>query len=368
MWIIQQPKPSKRPDTSSVEPKADGPERVSSATRLQKRQIGSDDNGRSDDNEHQPKRARLTRKNLALFDRMAEKKGINTASSTPLESTVDSSTRTTSTTTAGFAIKVRKNGILRAPYSKPPTNLEDIRNRFAGSRETPSPTESVYKRYINRIEGVPNEATMVVEVSGKLLKEYDDEGYQRAFNQVFTAFPKDVGFNNGLSAPQPDFVEGLRMEEYLPFPIDTHIGGAVLYKDNPYSLTLPHLVGEWKGSGKDMTEARLQSAYNGAALVYARNRALSLIGESDPPGHAKVTTFTTDGTNLNFFAHYTALSEDDTLEYHQYPIDSINLANSHQQYKDGRRAIRNAQDYAKKQSYALKDQLKGHWKQRRGAC
>jgi hypothetical protein len=66
---------------------------------------------------------------------------------------------------------------------------------------------------------------MVFEVGGKLLKEYDDEGYKRAFNQGFTGFPKDLGFNNGLSAPQPDFVEGLEMQEYDPFPVDEHVKG-----------------------------------------------------------------------------------------------------------------------------------------------
>lgn len=116
-----------------------------------------------------------------------------------------------------------------------------------------------------------------------------------------------------------------------------------------------------------MAEARLQSAYNGAALVYARNQALSHLGTPDPRGHAEVTTFTTDGTTLNLFAHYAIPSEDGTLEYHQYPITSANLLKSHQEHKEGRRGLRNEQDYARKQSYAMRDQLKEHWKQRRGA-
>ncbi len=115
-----------------------------------------------------------------------------------------------------------------------------------------------------------------------------------------------------------------------------------------------------------MEEARLQSAYDGAALVYARNQALSYLGKSDPPGHAEVTTFTTDGTNLNQFAHYAAQSEDGTLEYHQYPVKSTNLIDSHQGLRDGRRGLRNEQDHARNQSRALRDQLKENWKQHRG--
>jgi hypothetical protein len=38
------------------------------------------------------------------------------------------------------------------------------------------------------------------------------------FDQAFTGFPKNAGFNNGLSAPQPGFVEGLEMEEYDTSP------------------------------------------------------------------------------------------------------------------------------------------------------
>ncbi len=236
------------------------------------------------------------------------------------------------------------------------------------SRETASPPESEYENYIYQVEVAPNEATMVGEML-PLLKSCRGQGYHRVLNQPFTGFPKEVGFNNGQSAPQPDLVEGLEKREYRPFPVDELISGAVLYKDDPYSVTLPHLAGEWKGRGKDMDEARQQSAFDGAALVYARNQAVSRLGkaQADPPAHAEVITFTTDGTNLNMFAHYAAPSEDGALEYHQYPITSTNLINSHQGLKDGRRWLRNGQDHAREQSYALRDQLKEHWKQQRSA-
>ncbi|KAK0612313.1 hypothetical protein B0T17DRAFT_499792 [Bombardia bombarda] len=362
----QPPNPLKRPSTTPPEVRTEEQERASPATLLRKRHIDSDGN----DNEHQLKRARLTRKNLAEFN-MAKKKGANKGAnkvsvSGPPESTIESSsTKTTSITTSGFAILTYKNGILPSSLSQPPANLKDIRERHAQSRRSASPTESEFKRYAKKVEGACNEATLVVETSGTLLKDYDDDGYNRVFNQAFTGFPKNVGFNNGLSAPQPDFAEGPEMQEYRPFPIDNRVNGAVLYKDNPRSLALPHLAGEWKSRGKDMEEAKLQSAYDGAALVYARAQALSYLGKPDPFGHAEVTTFTTDGTNLNLFAHYATRSEDGTLEYHQYPIKSTNLIDSHQALKDGRRGLRNEQDHAKKQSYDLRDQLKEHWRKHR---
>jgi hypothetical protein len=304
--------------------------------------------------------ARLTRKNLTLFDKMAKKKTSGTTDGS-------STTKTTSTTSSGFADKARNNGILDPHSSKPPTNLESIRKKHAKSRKTASPPESAYGLYANRIETAGNEATIVVEASGRLLKEYDDKGYPRAFNRAFTNYPKDVGFNNGLSAPQPDFAEGLEKEEFRPFPVGDYIPGASLYQDDPHSLTLPHVAGEWKGPAGDMREARMQSAYDGAALVHTRTQALAYMGKEDPPGHAEITTFTTDGTNLNLYAHYAAPSAEDrdTLEYHQYPVSSTNIASTYQGYKDGRKSLRNAQDHAKTQSEQLRDQLKQHWKQNR---
>ncbi|KAJ2996541.1 hypothetical protein NUW58_g943 [Xylaria curta] len=359
------PEPPKRLCASLLEPKVEEPEQVSPATWSRKRQIGCG----VDKNRHQLKRARLTRKNVALFNRMARKNEANKASaSASLESAVGlSTTKTTSTTSTGFDVRARKNGMLDPRSSKPPTNLKDLEKRHTQSRGSASPTESAYKGYVDTVERAGNEATMVVEASERLLKRYPNGGYTRSFKRAFTAFPKDVGFNNGLTTPQPDFVEGLEMQDYLPFPVDEHVNGAVLYMDDRYSVTLPHIAGEWKGPDGRITEATLQSGYDGAALVYARNQALSLIGKPDPPGHAEVTTFTTDGANINFYAHYAALSGDDTLEYHQYRYASVNLIDNHLEHKRGYRGVRNEQDHARKESCALRDQLMDYWRQHRDA-
>ncbi|KAK4134963.1 hypothetical protein BT67DRAFT_360119, partial [Trichocladium antarcticum] len=319
------------------------------------------------------KRTQLTRRNLVLFNKMGKTKTGSNKVSSPSDSSdrATTTTKTISTTSSGFEARAYQNGIIGPRYSKPPTNIREIEGQHARPRETASPTESEHKRYACTISKAGNKATVVVEVSEKLLKKYDDDdGYVRSFNRAFTGFPKDVGFNNGLSAPQPDFVEGPEMQEYRPFPIHEYVPGAVLYKDDRYSVTLPHLAGEWKGPDVNIAEATLQSGYDGAALVYARNQALEFIGKPDPPGHGEVRTFTTDGTNINFYVHYAVPSEggDGTLEYHQYQYASANVKDTYQGHKDGRRGIRNEQDYARDQSYALKDQLKLHWKQRHGVC
>lgn len=224
---------------------------------------------------------------------------------------------------------------------------------------------SEYNSYVRTLPKAFNGVARGIKVGKTLQKGYDDESYQPAFNQAFTGFPKDVGFNNGLSPPQPDFVEGLGVVEFEPFPIE-HVSGAVLYKDNPLSTALPHIAGEYKGPRGSMEKARLQCAYDGAALVYARNKALALIGKPDPLGHAKITTFATDGKNIDFFTHYAARGDDGKLKYHQYPIGSCVITNSHYGYKDCWRQLQNEQDYAREQSYALRDQLVNHWEEREG--
>lgn len=262
---------------------------------------------------------------------------------------------------SGFAMQASKNGILDPFESKTPVNVGDIRERHAQSRETASPTESMYKNYTKAIRLAPNEASIANEVSRRLLKEYPDEGYYQAFKKAFTGFPSGAGFNNGLSIPKPDFVEGLSAKEFRTFPIEDYIDGAVLYEDNPDSMALPHLAGEFKRPGGDMKLAGLQGAYDGAALVYGRNQALDYIGKPSIAGHANVTTFTTDGTNLNLFGHYATPAKGGTTEYHQYAINSVILTNSHQDFKNGFKQLRNAQDHARGESYQLRDQLKEHW-------
>lgn len=143
-------------------------EQVPANPPSRKQQIAVDSN----DNKPQPKRAQLTRKNLALFDKMGKKKDSQNST------TASQKTKTTSTTASGFADQAYKNGILPPRHSKPPTNLEDIYERHAKCRATASPTESEYKRYTNKVGRAFNEATMVVETSRRMFKDYnDDEGY-----------------------------------------------------------------------------------------------------------------------------------------------------------------------------------------------
>ncbi len=52
-----------------------------------------------------------------------------------------------------------------------------------------------------------------------------------------------------------------------------------------------------------MEKAKLLSAYDGAALVYARNQALSYLGKSDPPAMLRSQPFTTQTAAFSGSSH-----------------------------------------------------------------
>ena len=310
------------------------------------------------------KRLRLTRKNLARFDKMGNDH-LDSTDSADVDCDMSlGSTKTISASSSAFFLQARKNGVHIDGESPAPANHGARRKRAARSRGTPSPTASEHGRFVKKIRKAGNEATVTVQFCQDVLKSASSEDYAASFNRAFTGLPQNLGFNDGLSAPQPDFVAGTVMESYLPFAVDEYLSGAVLYKEDPYSVTLAHLAGEWKGPNIDLDKATRQGGYDGAALVYARHQALSYLGKPDPPSHAEVTTFTANGKALEFYSHYRAQTEDGAgaLDYHQHREASYDLR-EFDQYKAGRRHFRNVQDDAEDESRALRDQLKEHWRQ-----
>jgi hypothetical protein len=238
-------------------------------------------------------------------------------------------------------------------------NVDHQRERLDRARATPSSTESEYQLTAYKIQTAENEQTVLLETS-TLLKGYE-RGYRRVYNQPFNDFPKNVGFNNGLSPAQPDMGEGLDLTQFDLFPIreETSLGAAVP-SSGPNAIALPHLAGEWKGPGKDMNFARNQAAYDGASMVYTRNEACSFLGSPDPIDYAYVQTFTTDGTTLNTFTHFSTESQGQ-VKYHQYPTSSSFLISSYTDFKKSRRRLMNLQDDAKETSERLRDKLNEKW-------
>lgn len=265
-------------------------------------------------------------------------------------------------TAASFPDRVLANGIQPPATSKPPSNLAQLKIQISRQREeSPSPSESELKIMVSKLRAVPNEQTILLRTS-QLLKEYgeEDNGYVKVYNQAFTAFPKNLGFNNGLLAAQPDMVEGLEMPAFAPFPIREKLGGAAVPNPGWGAITLPHIAGEWKGPGGLIEVARNQAAYDGACMVYGRNKALLFADSPDLVGYAQVFTFITDGEMLQTFAHYSS-HEQGKVVYYQYPIADPTLLLSYNSLKESRQLLRNLQDMAKEASEKLRDDLLRKW-------
>ncbi|KAK3985096.1 hypothetical protein QBC44DRAFT_335789 [Cladorrhinum sp. PSN332] len=144
------------------------------------------------------------------------------------------------------------------------------------------------------------------------------------------------------------------------------IPGILVDTNNDNSIVLPHISGEWKKLESGVSIAGKQAAYDGAALVYGRNQALEAMDIADPAGHASIITFATNGRTLDIFAHYSEPSKDDEIKahYYQHRLATSDLHASYQTFRDGRRMLRNAQDYALEQLYQLRDQLEGHYRKK----
>ncbi|KAI0105040.1 hypothetical protein GGR51DRAFT_201524 [Nemania sp. FL0031] len=302
------------------------------------------------------KKARLTRQNLALFNNTVE-----------LESESSKATLVSQTTwTTSFPHKAQENGISLRIFPVPPSNIEDLRRCFLQPNDLPAKSKGKFQRYMKSIDRAHNKAMVSGAIKQYILKDYmedEDEDdptphYISVENSPFKDFPENVGFNDNLPPPRPDFTEGVWSESFGEFPIQELSGAVPIRGVNGVDIALPHIAGEWECSGGDMDRARIQSAYTGAALVYARNQALECLGKSDPPRHASVITFATDGTLIRFYAHYACTDKGGSLKYYQYLIGMRLFTDSHDEFNLCRQKLQNLRDFAKEQAESLRDQLK----------
>lgn len=312
-----------------------------------------------------PSPAPLTKQNLRLLEEMTGSKQPSTVKSTTTSSRDETASRakTTSTTQSGFEEKLRANGVLPTTASsrQPPGNRAQIRTYLDKTRASASPTLSQHEDYIDAYTNAGNEADMVHVFSTHVLKEptrqLRKQGYDSNRDKQWVDFPRDVGFNNSLSAPKPDIIEGYRKGAFPP-TISELGGAATLVKEHPNYAALPHLALELKNKGADMHLAERQAAYDGAAMVYGRSKALQFLGQKDVHGKASVVTATTDGLTYNIFGHYSAVDADtEQTQYHQNRL-AIGALDGYEDFKDGYRRVRNMQDWAREQSTDLQDQMR----------
>lgn len=255
--------------------------------------------------EHSPPRLPpLTEKNLLI---------INSESSS--NTTVSSGSKTTSSNLEFmFAMEARRNGILELFEADRPTNSNAILKRLHARWRSKPPTKEEFEKYRNRVRKSMNENTTAYFLQSHILNlDNAKEGSSFAFNQPLNGIPKNVGFNYDIPTPQTDSMQGLDQQQFHQTPLE-QIPGALVDTKKKNSIVLPHMAGEWKKLESGVQNAEEEVAYDGAALMYTRNRALEAMGTADRTGRASVITFTTNGRVFDIFAHYTAPSKDGKTE------------------------------------------------------
>lgn len=263
-------------------------------------------------------------------------------------------------TSTEFENRALLNGILDVERStNQPVADAYAKERLTSSRESASPTQSQYDKFTNRILEASNDKGTMAVYSKYVFQDTEDHhfdiGYRRKEDKTWTEFPQNIGFNSGLPAPKPDMIEGYSRDSF-PSTID-HIKASRLVSDDPRYVALPHMAVEYRVRAKSLHEAQTKAGYNGAAMVYGRNEALKFIGKSDPPRQPVVLTATATGQEWNVYGHYSHLNDGSGKEeYYQCRMAGGSMENL-EEYKHGRKVLRNMQDFAREQSSALRDSI-----------
>lgn len=221
-----------------------------------------------------------------------------------------------SATDPGFRQALRKNRVLDQmgdQFTDLP-DQDEIEARLNAPRGSPSPTVSFYKLFAAIADPDDNEASIINVLDCYVLQRpsLDDnlikEQYRAKVKRQWTDYPKDVGFNNGLSAPKPTYVEGYASSEFPPNMVE--IGSTTtLLRDGHRFPVLPHFVMEARAPGEDMNQAETRAQYDGAAMAFCRNEVLEYLQKPDPPETAKVGSVVADGRSYDISLHYAQKDE-----------------------------------------------------------
>lgn len=257
------------------------------------------------------------------------------------------------TTDSEFRMTLRRNQVLTPAESPAPANIDEIIRFLERDRESEPPDQEDFCDYKAAMQA-PNEDTLRTE-SIELIIKRPARGlhYRKVINHAFTETSTERGYNNNLSSPQPDVAFGYRWDEFTPAVIDTWPPGLVPSND-PHTIALPHFFAEYNSPGTDYVLAEAKAAYDGAYGVFVRREAQRLIGVRDPPRHAHVFSFASDGNLHRIFAHYR-----EGERYYQHAIFAEFMSESATGYEKSYKRTRNLQDLAFQNATELKTLING---------
>lgn len=257
-----------------------------------------------------------------------------------------------------FSKMARENGILSMIGSREPSNIMDICAILETGRNSPTPGQTEFAAFRSDVEISGNEISVGVVVLS-ILKRCDLP-YKRALNQPFTKFPSKVGFNDGLSVAKPDLVEGYFAPAFKPYDFERPVADSAIPTQCEYPIAMSHLTGDFKKLGGNFRCGQHQAAYNAAFLVYARDQAGIAVNGPDKVDAAFVGSFICDGERLQISVHYSSKDSSGKTVYHQTPVFDRNIRMNRASFTDGRKHLRNLQDWAQENANEIRLALIAH--------
>ncbi|KAK3044137.1 hypothetical protein LTS18_002080, partial [Coniosporium uncinatum] len=236
------------------------------------------------------------------------------------------------------------------------------------SRESLSPDEKAWKRYVRVVENNSNEIGVQSDAWHRLAKnavDQDIDGYQMAQNVSWSEVTSHV--TEGLSDAKPDIWEGYRASQYPRQAVDD-LEWAI--KPTSYDEAMPALCVEWKGPGGEMQVAERQCAYDGALMADAAREVHEYLGKSPEVfyRHTQALTVALDGKYVLVHGHHIMPGEaSGSLEYHQFSLNEFTPRRSLAEYRALYKYIRNSQDWARERSTERLEELHALAKSRQTA-
>ncbi len=265
------------------------------------------------------------------------------------------------TTDPRFPRLALENGILLHNSSVPPLNLEEIKLFLGQDRKSPDPGQTEFTTYEQQAETAPGEPGVKSALQDNILQRRKYGVYKIEHDQQFSRFPINVGFNNGLSAATPDWVEGYFKKYFDQNSTVELLGDSAVPTAVTFPIALAHLVGEFKKLGGNLATGSQQAAYAATCLVNGRDLARLSMQKSTEPGMAYVGSFVSDGHYLRISVHYT--TEDPiskATQYRQYLVFDANIQQDPEHFKDGRRRLRNLQDWTQQNAEMFMEASEHH--------
>lgn len=174
-----------------------------------------------------------------------------------------------------IGIMIRNDDELLPPDDKNTMCIKLHRKRNdPGMQENMKSFMHNFKGYPNKSEGKRNYLSLFTPGSRS-----HPNSYRSATKILWNRVPENAfDLDTKLSAPKPDYFEAFDMMNPM-YPLEANSALTWLLKPSSQYWAMPILCAEFKGSGKAVTSAHSQLAYNGGIMLHSRWEVHKLIGD-----------------------------------------------------------------------------------------